>query len=462
MALVPPFFEMGLKGVYVDQSERSIIREQLSGIRNDAVERLNNFAGRKIMGKKTISSQQLIKLLYEDMGLPVQKNPKTKRPAAGKLELQKLEKHVTDDVRPVFLDILTVRELGVQITNFLDVKLDRDGRLRWTNNVAGTETGRISTSSNAWGTGAGVQNWKEICRRIVVADPGELFIYPDGEQAEARCVAFLSEDRDLIRLFESGKNPYFLMANLMFDIPYDQMTKERREYPKAKQGSHGTHYGLGEYKLALMLGCTVAEAREIKYRYLALFPGVQSNFQGKIRSQLERTRTLTTPFGRTRTFYGRQDEEMMRAGFAQVPQSTVADWLDMGLLRLYRFTRGLFSLGKPESAVARYLEFPDKPKFVSKRDDMQIKIRPTIQIHDGLKTTTHWKTLTQGIDVCKEALTFEIPFESGPLTIPTDVKIGWRWGDLKKPTPEWIAECIAMAKRTEEKGYAAYSETGMA
>src|SRR5207249_1011171 len=102
-----------------------------------------------------------------------------------------------------------------------------------------------------------------------------------------------------------------------------------------------------------------------------------------IKRQIDQTRTLTTPFGRRRQFFGRWGDDLYRAALSFVPQSCIADWLNIGILRLVRFSQGLFEPPSVDSAVARYLNLR-QPRFVSSLDEMRLDIEPAANVHDGL------------------------------------------------------------------------------
>jgi DNA polymerase I-like protein with 3'-5' exonuclease and polymerase domains len=91
---------------------------------------------------------------------------------------------------------------------FLTAEVDADSRLRTSYNVAGTETGRWSSSTNAFGSGTNLQNFPEKLRSVFVADEGRKLAYLDLEQAESWVVGIklweLFADDRYIRAIEEG------------------------------------------------------------------------------------------------------------------------------------------------------------------------------------------------------------------------------------------------------------------
>lgn len=447
MELIPPMVEMQLRGVRIDPEARDRLREWFVAERGCAIERLEAFSGSRIMAKKTLSNVAVMDLLYNKMKLPVQKHPKTKQPTADKKALEKLSLKVNDEQRPIFIDIMTVRDLGVEISTFLDAKLDHDQRLRWSTNIAGTINGRISTSASPFWTGTNVQNWNEEVRNIVLAEDGYCFLYADGEQAEARAVAYLAEDPELQRVFSSDISVHAQMANRIFGIPLAdteeklEALKKREEYKLSKMGVHAANYNMSAKTAAVIMRKTEWEANKVLEGYHASFPGVRSVFHRRVKDQVEKYRSLSTPFWRRRQFFDRMGPELIRGAIAYIPQSTIADWLDTGLLRAYYFSKGMFN-NFPDSIMCDFYRLPEV-RYASSFEELKFKKDEfflNINIHDGLLAQVKISELRRGINLMKEALTFTIPFPNGGnLTIPIDIKIGGRWGSLFKASEKNIA-----------------------
>jgi hypothetical protein len=90
-------------------------------------------------------------------GLPVIKNRKTKQPTCNAEALGKLAEKFPL-IKPLTDLIEEKRSLGVFLSTFCMMPLDTDGRMRCSYNVAGTETFRLSSSENAFGSGGNLQN----------------------------------------------------------------------------------------------------------------------------------------------------------------------------------------------------------------------------------------------------------------------------------------------------------------
>lgn len=80
---------------------------------------------------------------------------------------------------------------------------------------------------------------------------------------------------------------------------------------------------------------TVGQAKEAQRLWLGRYPFIEQWWMG-IEDELNRnSRTLTTPYGRKRTFFGRWGEQLFKEATAHVPQSTSVDYINGGMLRVY-------------------------------------------------------------------------------------------------------------------------------
>ena len=86
--------------------------------------------------------------------------------------------------RQIVRHIITMRELGKKIS-MLKTEIDPDGRMRTSYNIAGTSTGRFSSSYSEFGTGGNLQNVEESLRSIFISDPGFKFAKFDAKSGES-------------------------------------------------------------------------------------------------------------------------------------------------------------------------------------------------------------------------------------------------------------------------------------
>lgn len=137
------------------------------------------------------SPKQLQKFFYRAMRLPeIWTSKKGERKLSMDREaLEKLDAYYF--ARPLVSTILAIRDVVKQLS-VLRTEVDSDGRMRTSYNIGGTETGRFSSSTNAFGTGTNLQNISPALRKMFVADYGWKLCGIDLEQAESREVGWLS------------------------------------------------------------------------------------------------------------------------------------------------------------------------------------------------------------------------------------------------------------------------------
>lgn len=189
-ALQAPYLEIMQRGFLVDDVGRQEAAQILHS-RIDALQAtLNEFAF--AVWDKPLNPRSPVKLqefFYGALKLPEvwisqkgQRKLSTNREALEKLSLYLY-------ARPFVSLILGIRDLAKQLEIF-ETSIDGDLRFRAAYNIAGTETGRPSSSENAFGTGRNAQNIAPGLRWAFVADPGWKMCVIDLEQVEARDCGF--------------------------------------------------------------------------------------------------------------------------------------------------------------------------------------------------------------------------------------------------------------------------------
>lgn len=88
-------------------------------------------------------------------------------------------------------------------------------------------------------------------KRCIVAPRGHVIIDSDSSQIEARVLAWLAGQHDVLDLFRKKRDVYSHMASLIFDVPVDQVSKEERFIGKTTV--LGCGYGMGAIKFQAQL-----------------------------------------------------------------------------------------------------------------------------------------------------------------------------------------------------------------
>jgi uracil-DNA glycosylase family 4 len=279
------------------------------------------------------SGPQMIKFLYEELKLPIQRHRKTKKATADEEALNKL---IVFHPHPALQLAINMRELRHDIGTYLMVEAEGDGRVRGRYNSAGAATGRSSSKKGYEGRGLDLHNIPEEDRQMFIAREGCSFVERDLWQAETYGVAVLSQCQTFLRRLEDGKKIHKLVASWLFNKPESEVDSNNRpggEYYTGKRVGHGLNYGLGPILLAINLKCSVAEAKRYIAVYFSSAPEIV-NWHKEIEEEVKRTRILTTPLGRKRIFRDRMGDDLFRKAYAHIPQSLIAEYNHLGMIKL--------------------------------------------------------------------------------------------------------------------------------
>lgn len=399
--LIEPLMEMQRTGMLIDQKKRIEIDKNLEADLLSLQSRLDKTVGHEL---NVASPKQMQEFLYGDLRLPIQY-----KVTAGKKRITCADEALTKLAgmfpNPVFILIQDIRSIRKLLSTYIRAPLNNDGRIRCSYVITGTETGRLSSRKSIYGSGTNLQNIPrgELVRSLFIADPGMCLVNADLSQAEARVVAYVSGETRLQALFENPEvEVYKRIAGVFFKKHDSQVTSQERQ--QIKQVVHASNYMVRSNRLSILLGCPEPRAREFLNQYYAMFPCIKL-WHREIESQLGSKRILTTPFGRKRMFFGRWDSNLLREAVAYIPQSTVGDALNYGIVRAYP-------------------NLPPTWYFVLQNHDAIMA-----QLPEETPDEHIWKFFNHY---------FEFPITIGhkSFSIPMDIKRGKDWGNLKEITIE--------------------------
>ena len=428
-ALQAPYLDMMLRGFAVDaygrHEEATALRARIAAL-GARFERLVA-GGLGWPGLNYASTKQLKLLFYDLMHLPEQwKSVKGARHVAvDRTALEKLSENYIH-ATPLINIILTIRDLTKQLEVF-ECDLDSDGRFRAGYNLVGTETGRPSSSANAFGTGRNAQNIDPSLRHVFQADPGYRLGYVDLEQVEARDVGYicgcLFDDWSLLDATESGDFHTANARKVWPELPWRGDPKHDRAVADAtfyrafsyrdfaKRAGHLTNYMGTAWTAAKVLKVPQGVLEDFQARYCrgsgAAFACIPRWWDWTI-TELQTRGYLQTLFGFRRTFLGRpQDPATHREAIAFQPQGTTAQRMNLGMWRVWaREVRvGLLAQGF-DSIVFQFRETEDE-------NDVMGHVLDLIRV--------------------------ELRSPSGrTYVVPGEGKVGWNWGSESPANPDGL------------------------
>ncbi len=394
-SLIEPLYQMQKRGVRFDVERCKEVRKQYKEEIEMLEKRLVEEVGHEL---NCNSHKQMTTWLYTELNLPkktkLRKSTGEQTLAADEEALNELyDKHKI----PALRTILEIRERKKIYSTYLEVKLDEDKRIRCAYQITGTETGRLSSNQTARGTGTNLQNIPGgLVKSLFTADPGCVLINADLSQAEARVVAHLSGDERLIRVFDSGGDIHRKNAANIFNKKEEDITDDERQM--AKRVVHASNYGMGPRTFAQQTGLPESEARRLLAQYFATYPRIKL-WHMQIKAQLQKSKVLTTPLGRKRIFFNKWTDQQFKEGLAYIPQSTVADVVNQGLIELYK--EGV---------------------------ELLLQVHDSVVAQCGEDVGVVGKT----VELIKRCMTRPIEINGKILVIPVDVKVGKNWDKMDK------------------------------
>ncbi len=269
LPLVKVLARMEIKGVKVDVERLALLAKGFSERLEVSGEKIYHMAGEPF---NINSPQQLGRILFDKLGLPMGKKTKTGYSTSMEV-LSSLSPH-----HPLPAEVLNYRSLMKMKNTYVDAlprMVNPDtGRIHTSYNQTATVTGRLSSSEpNLQNIPVRTEEGREI-RRAFVADSGNLLISADYSQIELRILAHYSGDEALLEAFSKGEDIHLRTAVEIFGVQPDAVTAEMRR--QAKAINFGIIYGMSSFRLARDLGIPQKTGREIIERYFERYQGVRS------------------------------------------------------------------------------------------------------------------------------------------------------------------------------------------
>lgn len=407
-SLQGPVLEMNARGIRIDNARKmEVIDEYYDKL--DILERNLERIVLEGVGLPHFnwrSNNDLQKLFYERLMIPPIR--KHGRPTVDRNALEKMEAYTS--AKTIISHMSTMREIAKKI-GVLRTDIDADGRMRTSYNIAGTDTGRFSSSSSEYGTGGNLQNIEESLRSVFISDPGMKFAKFDAKSGESYVVGAIEwnqfGDATYLDAVDSG-DVHTAVARICWpnlgwrgDLALDKDIAESPYYRHytyrfmCKKLGHGSNYGGMPQTLAQQSKLPINIVRGFQPKYFTAFPA-HERWQQWVAGQIYTKGYLISLMGRKRWFMGRRnDPDTIRAAIAFDPQGSLADIVNRAMLRVWR------------SNTIQLI----------KQDHDAITIQYPQEIEDEIIPKIH------------AMLREEIPLaNSRSLIIPYDCQIGWNLG----------------------------------
>jgi DNA polymerase I-like protein with 3'-5' exonuclease and polymerase domains len=207
-------------------------------------------------------------------------------------------------------------------------------------------------------------------------------------------------------------------ANALFFCKPEVVTPEMRYM--GKQSNHALSYDMGPDRWAQIINkksdippYVVVTTKQTKdyydkwHKYYSI-----RGWHKDVQDQLNRSRTIITPYGRKRAFFAPWGKDLWKEAYAHIPQSTVADHCN-GRVHVDLRVRGGVRAVYEDYVLKGALEILQQG-----HDSIIIEYDPTCEreILEGVYALMHRPLMIKGI----------------VFTIPVDIEVGERWGETEK------------------------------
>jgi DNA polymerase-1 len=391
--LVVVLAKMEMNGVKIDVDLLQDFSREVEGQLQQKMERIYLLAGEEF---NINSPQQLGKILFEKLKLPVVKKTKT----GYSTDVEVLTKLSLQHELP--MEILGYRNLTKLKSTYIDAlpKLvhPETGRVHTSYNQTVTATGRLSSSDpNLQNIPVRAEEGNRI-RQAFVPEKGRKIASADYSQIELRILAHLSRDESLVEAFRKDEDIHSRTASEIFGVSLDQVTPPMRR--EAKVINFGIIYGMSAYGLSQQLGIDPKVAQAYIDEYFKRYTGVQryierslesARQEGYVTTLLQRRRYL--PDIHSRDTFVRQAAERMAVNTPL--QGTAADIIKVAMIRIQkRIEDGPFSTRMIMQVHDELVfEIPEEelPTVVPLiQNDMETVVELSVPLKVSVRTGKNW------------------------------------------------------------------------
>ena len=339
-------------------------------------------------GTSLTSNIQLVRL-FEDLGAEITEFTPSGQKACTKDQLKLLVRDGNDEVKNLAETVLKLRKAdklaNTYFLNFLNKNVD--GILHPSVKTLGARTSRMSITDPALQT---LPKGDDTVRKAFIPkDENHVIITSDLDQVEFRMFASLSQDPNLVNLFNradaTGSDPFTEIGREVYQEP--EMTRSDKRRTLIKGMVYGRLYGAGVAKQALTAGVSEAQMKAVSDAFDKRYPGM-IKFQKKV-EHIGATRERQEGQGYIHTWTGRKipcDDGRVYTLINYLIQGGAAEVFKSNLVKL------------DQADLTEHLIVPVHDEIVlqAPREDAE-EIKKIVQ--QCMTTTEGWSVpLTSGID----------------------------------------------------------------
>ena len=331
LPLVDVLTKMEDNGVAINKEQLDVLgveyRFKLNNLENEIFKEVG-------MEFNVASPKQVAEILFDKLGLT-----ENKKRSTNEAELEKL----VHEHKVVSL-ILSYRKYAKLLSTYIEGLSNfiyEDGYIHPEFNQTQTQTGRLSSSEpNMQNISVRDEESKYIRKAFPSRFENGYILSIDYSQVELRVLASLSNDENMIRIFEDGDDVHTLTASSVFGLPKEMITDDLRR--KAKAINFGIVYGISDWGLAEQIKSTPKEAKNFIEKYFLTFPGIKS-YLDEVVASCKENGYVTTLYKRRRdvgeinsSVYNER-EFGKRVAMNTPIQGTSADIIKIAMVNIYKY-----------------------------------------------------------------------------------------------------------------------------
>jgi len=335
--VVPMVHAMNRRGVRQDAGQKAKLKAEFTIVKAQAQKELDEILGEPI---NINSPAQIQTLLYDIYRLPVQHDPKTKRPSAGHEALELLG-GIEPLCRPIVRRISELGQISKLLSTYLEAKPDIDGRMR--SGYGWTDSFRLTSSKDAFHTGQNSQNIPKAAetmrgrklpnlRKLDIPDEGMEFFDIDLDSADLRIVAEEAQAKAVQAMFNAKLKPYIEMMKEFYHDP--KKNKHSKEYKTFKAICHALNYCGSPAGIAARVGMLVHDVEVISKFWFSANPEIKSNYHERLRKEIFGRGYIENSFGFRRPFWNLSEPNILQIAAPWTPSSSVAHITLEGMSRI--------------------------------------------------------------------------------------------------------------------------------
>ncbi len=266
---------------------------------------VKDWGSKTYSGTSLTSNMQLVRL-FEQLGAEITEFTPSGQKACTKDQLKLLVRDGNDEVKNLAETVLKLRKADkLASTYFLNfINKNVDGILHPSVKTLGARTSRMSITDPALQT---LPKGDDTVRRAFIPkDKDHVIITSDLDQVEFRMFASLSQDPNLINLFNradaTDSDPFTEIGREVYQEP--EMTRSDKRRNLIKGMVYGRLYGAGVAKQALTAGVSEAQMKAVSDAFDKRYPGM-IKFQKQV-EHIGATRERQEGQGYIHTWTGRK------------------------------------------------------------------------------------------------------------------------------------------------------------